>query len=201
MSPRATLFNCWFAVAAASGGALGAEAQLASRSPFAPKAGAGAVTPATATALEFFGYYEDAAGRLFRIRDSVSKKGFWLRLNERSDDPKLIVKQHDEEQRTITVEHDGRTLTLATREAKIVSSGPLTAAAVMPPMPSNVPPAVTQAVVLNPTPADEARRLDSVAAEVARRRALRVQAEQNVNQPTAGAPPPPGMPPPPNQPR
>jgi hypothetical protein len=47
---------------------------------------------------------------------------------------------------------------------------------------SNVPVAVTQAVVLNPTPADEARRLDAVAAEVQRRRALRDQAAQQNNQ-------------------
>jgi hypothetical protein len=43
-------------------------------------------------------------------------------------------------------------------------------------------------VVLNPTPADEARRLEAVASEVARRRAMREQASQQVNQ---GMPPPP----------
>jgi hypothetical protein len=36
--------------------------------------------------------------------------------------------------------------------------------------------------VLNPTPADEQRRLDAVAAEVARRRALREQATQQLGQ-------------------
>jgi hypothetical protein len=53
---------------------------------------------------------------------------------------------------------------------------------VLTPAPTNVSPAVTQAVVLNPTPADEQRRLDAVAAEVARRRALREQATQQINQ-------------------
>ena len=43
---------------------------------------------------------------------------------------------------------------------------------------------MTQAVVLNPTPADEQRRLDAVAAEVARRRALREQATQQLSQGT-----------------
>jgi len=46
----------------------------------------------------------------------------------------------------------------------------------------NVAPAVTQSVVVNPTPADEQRRLEAVAAEVARRRALREQASQQVSQ-------------------
>jgi hypothetical protein len=39
-----------------------------------------------------------------------------------------------------------------------------------------MPTAVAQSVVLNPTPADEQRRLEAVAAEVRRRRALREQA-------------------------
>ena len=52
-----------------------------------------------------------------------------------------------------------------------------------PPQMTNVPPAVTQAVVVNPTPADEQRRLEAVASEVARRRALREQASQQVNTP------------------
>jgi hypothetical protein len=39
-------------------------------------------------------------------------------------------------------------------------------------------------VVTNPTPADEARRLEAVAAEVRRRRAMRQAAAQNQGQPT-----------------
>ena len=60
-------------------------------------------------------------------------------------------------------------------------------------MPSNVPSAVTQAVVLNPTPADEQKRLEAVAAEVQRRRALREQATQQGGQmqPTPLTVPPP----------
>jgi hypothetical protein len=47
-----------------------------------------------------------------------------------------------------------------------------------PPMPA----AVTNSVVLNPTPQQEQARLEAVAAEVARRRALREQAAQQINQ-------------------
>jgi hypothetical protein len=70
---------------------------------------------------------------------------------------------------------------------KVVAGGPV--AQPMPvPMPANVAPAVIQTVVPNPTPADEQRRLEAVASEVARRRALRNQAEQTVQQ---AQPPPP----------
>jgi len=41
-----------------------------------------------------------------------------------------------------------------------------------------VTPAVTQTVMVNPSPADEQRRLEAVAAEVNRRRALREQASR-----------------------
>ena len=203
MRPRASYFFWLSAAAMASGAASGAESQLSGKSPFMPKASAGAAAPTANAPLEFVGYYEDSAGRLFRVRDTASKKGVWLRLNERSDEPNLIVKQHDEKPNTLTVEHQGRVLTLAAREAKIASSGPLMPAGVSPPpMPSNVPAAVTQSVVLNPTPADEKNRLDSVAAEVTRRRALRVLAEQNVSQPApAPTPPSAAMPPGPNRPQ
>ena len=150
-----------------------------------PAAGAGA-TPTAGAPLEFIGYIGDRDGLLFRIREATSKKGVWARLNERNDEFNLVVKQHDFEQRTLTVEHQGKSLTLAERVAKIVSSGPGMPPMPSPmPMPSTVPAAVTQAVVLNPTPADEANRLNAVAVEVARRRALRVTAEQTVNQPAA----------------
>jgi hypothetical protein len=107
-----------------------------------------------------------------------------------------VVKQHDAAQDTLTIEHQGRPHTLALRRAKVVSAGSAPAMMPQPPMapppPSNVAPAVTQSVVLNPSPADEQRRLEAVAAEVARRRALREQATQQVSQgvPPPGAPPP-----------
>ena len=207
MSPRASFFLWLSAAALASGATSGAESQLSGKSPFMPKAASGAAAPTANAPLEFVGYYEDSVGRLFRVRDTASKKGVWLRLNERSDEPNLIVKQHDEKPNTLTVEHQGRVLTLAAREAKIASSGPLMPAGISPPpMPSTVPASVTNSVMLNPTPADEKGRLDSVAAEVARRRALRVQAEQNVAQATPAPamgpqPPPPAMQPGANQPR
>ena len=173
-----------------------ASAQLASKSPFMPPQSATAA-PTAAAPLQFVGYLDTGDGRLFRIHDPAKKTSAWVKLNERHPDFDVTVKQHDDGQKSLTIEHQGKTLTLAQREPKIVSSGS-PGQAIPPPVPAmpaqaaNVPPAVTQAVVLNPTPADEQRRLEAVAAEVARRRALREQASQ---QGSAGTPPPQPQPP------
>lgn len=150
-----------------------------------PPQSAATTGPTPGAPLEYRGYMETGEGRLFRIHDPAKKTGTWIKMNEKNADFDILAKQHDIDQDTLTIEHQGKTLTLAERKPKIVSSG--AAAAAMPPpiqapAPSNVAPAVTQAVVLNPTPADEQRRLDAVAAEVARRRALREQATQQLNQ-------------------
>jgi hypothetical protein len=97
----------------------------------------------------------------------------WSKLNEKDHD--FLVKSYDATNEMVTVQHGGRTLNLAMRASKVASSGQATAP---PPMsaPTGMPTAVAQSVVLNPTPADEQRRLEAVAAEVRRRRALREQA-------------------------
>ncbi len=154
-----------------------------------PVTAAGAAPVPTAGApLEFRGYMDAGDGLLFRLFDPARKTGVWLHLNEKNDEFEVVAKQHDPAQKTLAIEHQGRTLTLAMREAKVVSSG--NAAQMIPPPPPSVAPAgppnvgaaVTQTVVLNPTPADEQRRLEAVAAEVARRRALREQATQQISQ-------------------
>jgi hypothetical protein len=177
-------------------------AQLAAKSPFMPAQAAASSAPTAGAPLEYRGYMETSEGVQFRIHDPAKKVGTWVKLNERNPDFDLTAKQHDNGQQTLVVEYQGKTLTLAERKAKVVSSG--AAAQAMPPpiapVQSNVPAAVTQAVVLNPTPADEQRRLDAVATEVARRRALREQAAQQINQgvapqvavPQTATPQPPG---------
>lgn len=176
------------------------------RSPFMPAAGAAAAAPTAGAPLEYRGYIESSEGVQFRIYSPTRKAGVWVRLNERNAEFDVTAKSHGENYRTLTLEHEGRTITLAEREAKVVSAG---SAAAMPPpaaVPApaaNVAPAVTQSVVLNPTPADEQRRLEAVASEVARRRALREQAAQQIqampaaNAVPAGAPAGRASPPPP----
>lgn len=185
--------SCRVILLTVSLGALGPlrGQELASRSPFMPPQAATSNAPTVDSPLEFGGYLDTPGeGRLYRIlvKDPNRKLAFWVKKDERNTDLDVLVKQHDADQQTLTIEHQGKTLTLAEKKSKVVSSG--NPAQAMPPPPQaapnpSVPNAVTQAVVLNPTPADEARRLEAVAAEVARRRALREQAAQATTPPAA----------------
>ena len=175
----------------AAAGTLGAQGSSAS--PFLPPPAAVSNAPTAGAPIEFRGYMESSEGMRFRIFDPTKKSGAWVKLNEHDSNLDVTVKQFSggDSNETIVVEYQGRTITLQQRTAKIVSSG--SAVQNMPPPPpnvTNVPPAVTQAVVVNPTPADEAKRLQSVADEVARRRALREQAAQQQPVPQPAIPQP-----------
>lgn len=160
------------------------------RSPFIPEGGAASSAVTQNAPLEYRGFMEGSEGTQYRLFDPAKKAGFWVQKDVGNGEG-VVVKNHDAAKDILTIEHGGRTLTLEVRKGKIVASAnpvpmPLPAPGA-PPQPANVAPAVTQAVVLNPTPADEAKRLEAVAAEVARRRALREQAGQ---QPAAPQPAP-----------
>ena len=194
MSPCALMSFRYLALAGLARLAAVESAAQPSPSPFLPHSVAVANAPTAGAPLEFRGLMETSEGMRFRLYDPARKAGVWVKLNERDPTLDVVAKQFVPEGESLVVEHQGRTLTLAQRVSKVVSSG--SAAQNMappPPQMSNVPQAVTQAVVVNPTPADEARRLEAVASEVARRRALREQASQQVN--------PPPVPPQPMQPR
>ena len=197
MAPRNVFPRCLI-VAGLALGASTARAQLAANSPFLPPQGAASAAPTQNAPLEYGGYITTAAGPVYRIMDPAKKTGVFLKLNEADATLGVTVKQFDQANNTVTVEQQGRTYTLEEKKAKIVSAG---SAAPMPmPAPTpppNVAPAVVQSVVLNPTPADEAKRLEAVAAEVARRRALREQATQNMSNAAAAGGQPVTLPPPP----
>lgn len=110
---------------------------------------------------------------MFSIYDSTNKSSVWSRLNETGHP--FVVKGHEESRDSVTVEYQGRTLTLALRTAKVA------AAPLHQPQPQpapNAPQPIGGPVVLNPSPADEQRRLEAIAAEVNRRRMIRQQALQ-----------------------
>lgn len=177
----------------------GGDAFAQGRSPFTPPAAAAPAAAAAAPSggLEYRGNLDTGDGMQFRLFEPAKKNGVWVRLNQRNEEFDVIARRYDDEQKTLTVEHQGRTLTLSMRVAKVVSGGSPAQAMAPPPPPGapaapppvNVAPAVTQSVVVNPTPADEQRRLEAVAAEVARRRALREQASQQVSQGVVPTPP------------
>lgn len=181
--PHRTFPLRWFAGVVLAFGGGSVQAQLASNSPFLPPQTAGP-GPTQGAPLQYHGYMVTPEGTQYRVYDPARKTGAFLKVNERDGNLDVVVKQFDANNDMLTIEHQGRTLTLEERKAKIVSMGSAQPMALpAPPQgPINVMPAVTQSVVVNPTPAEEQRRLEAVAAEVSRRRALREQAQQQINQ-------------------
>ena len=180
MSPRVPTLRRLFALSAACLGAVQAQAQLASKSPFLSATAGASSTPTAGAPLEFRGTMQTGQGLKVRIVDPSRKAGVWLLANERDPSFEFTVKQIDADHDTVTVDYQGQHLTLAQHVAKVASAG--AAPVGMPNVGANMSPGVAQSVVVNPTPADEQRRLDAVASEVARRRQLREQAAQQVAQ-------------------
>lgn len=179
------------------------SAQLAANSPFQPLPTSVPTAPVADSNLKYGGYIETPDGIQYRFSDSSRKGGTFVRLNQADPGLGVTVKQHDVRNNTVVVEYQGRTMTLAEPKSRIVSNGapigampaPPPSANQPPPVATNMIPAVSQtASVVNPTAADEQRRLDAVAAEVNRRRAMREQA-------ATGAPAPQPVPPQPGSPQ
>jgi hypothetical protein len=155
------------------------RAELASSSPFLPSgtaaAGAGG---GPAGPIELRGVMSTPEGSAFCIYDTAKKKNVWVGLNESGHD--FVVKTADPASDSVTVSYQGRTMRLDLHTAK-VSAAPVQAPPTGP---------VPGSVVVNPSPADEQRRLDAVAQEVRRRRAERERSTQDPGgQPAPGPPP------------
>ena len=158
-------------------GPLSASAQsgLTTESPFLP-AGAPAGAATDNAMLEFRGATVIDQSPVFLIVDTTppTKKSVWVKLNETGHD--FTVKNFDAQSDTVAVDYRGRLLSLALAKSKIGASGvpimPVAGGAPgsQPPLGGPISP-----VVLNPTQADEARRLEAVTQEVLRRRQLRQQ--------------------------
>jgi len=146
------------------------------KSPFLPPTGPVESAPTQDAALELRGIMAIGDGYMFSIYDAGQKMSTWSRLNETGHP--FVVRSHDESRDSVTVDHQGRTLTLALRTAK-VASAPVNQPQQPQPAPAaNAPQPIGGPVVLNPSPADEQRRLEAIAAEVNRRRMIRQQALQ-----------------------
>ena len=197
MLPAPRLRFLSVALLVALGFVLRASAAESTPSPFLPPEPTPEAAPPAAAPIELRGIMTAGENIMFSIYDTATRSSSWVRLNQTGGS--FIVRTYDESRDTITVDHNGRTITLALKTAK-VASAPVAAPQPVVAAP-NVPQPVTGPVVLNPTPADEQRRLEAIAAEVNRRRQLRQQALQASRQ-AAGQPPqglPPGATPPPQQ--
>jgi hypothetical protein len=187
--PRFPRHLVFILIAVAGAGRAGA--QLAAASPFLPvPTTTGTATPTMGAPLEFRGLADTVDGVKFRVVDTGPKKsGTWVRLNERDPDLGVIAKKYDAAGEMLTVEYQGRTLTLALHEAKVTSGG-----VAVPNMPMvqavNPQPFTGSNIVIgppNPVPTNQ-NQLDAIAADVARRRALREQAAQPAGQGVVIAP-------------
>jgi len=154
---------------------------LLSNPPFGV-ATAGPGAPAAATPLEFRGTFVDRGERFFSLADPSTKKAAWVTLNE-SGHP-FLVKGYDAESETVTVDFQGRSLSLKLRAAKIAAMALPPPQQAQPAMPGPGQPGVPAVPSASPTNTSEAQRLAQVAEEIRRRRALRQQAAQ------PGTPPP-----------
>ena len=137
--------------------------------------------------LELRGVMTMPGGASYCIFDVAKKRAFWVSVNEAGHD--FMVKAGDPEGESVSVSYQGRLMKLTLRTAKVASSGSASAVAMAPV--AGTSPAISSTVVLNPSPADEQKRLDAVAQEVRRRRLEREKAiqESQPGQGPGGAPP------------
>jgi hypothetical protein len=162
------------------------RADLAPSSPFLPPNSATAGAQAGPSGpVELRGIMSTSQGAAYCIYDTAKRTSAWVGLNEGGND--FVVKSADPNSDSVTVEFQGRSLRLVLRTAKVSSSGAGAGAA----GPPGVQTAVASSVVLNPTPADEQKRLEAVAQEVRRRRMERERAAQASQDRGPGSVPPP----------
>ena len=121
--------------------------------------------------LEFRGTSEEGGQQYFSIYDTATKRSRWVTLNAASDD--FVVKSYDPDAHTVSLDQHGRVLALT------LKSGPRIVQNVPPPMPpntANLQPGQMQPGGVGKGP--EAQRLQQIAEEIRRRRALRQQPAQ-----------------------
>lgn len=164
----------------AGGGALQAQAV---RSPFMPPSAAAPEETAAVVQdaeLQFCGVFGDGANKRFLIYNVTTKRSSWLRMDQEGPE-ELFVEGYDAEQGTVNVRQGSRSLTLGLQAATIAGGGGSGGSA--PVTLAGNSQDLVKTVKVNPTPSDERRRLEAVAAEVRRRRAARQAAAANAPQP------------------
>jgi hypothetical protein len=164
-------------IACLIGGAVSlVNAEVALDSPFLPASGSQA-SAQEGVLLEFRGIMAMNGEEFFNLVDPSTKKGAWLKLNQTGR--AFVVRGHEVSgpSDNVIVEYQGRTIKLALLRPKTAKAAPLIASAAAA-AGAAAPRGPISPVVLNPTPADEAVRLEAFRAEVLRRRLQRQQAAQ-----------------------
>jgi hypothetical protein len=160
---------------------------LVDRSPFAPPGGVPVVneTSAQPSNLEFRGLVIDASGTSFSVFDIGANRGYWLRTS--SNDPKhpIVIQNYNAAENQLAVIHNGNAVKLQLKAAT-TQNGPPIAINTAGQVPK--PPGGQNELRRGPESGSDPRRLEAVAAEVRRRRALR-NAAKTTPPPVAGQPP------------
>jgi hypothetical protein len=163
--------------------AVPARADLAGASPFLPaNATAAGAAAGPSGPIELRGVMSTPDGLAYCIYDTAKKRDVWVGLNESGHD--FVVKSADATSDSISVQYQGRSMKLTLRTAKVASAGPARAD-----LAAAVAPNPLSQVGLNPSPADEQKRLDAVAQEVRRRKMEREKAAMEAQNGVAAPPP------------
>ena len=197
LSPRSRIALC-LAIGSLLSPAAGIAANqldsLLNSSLFGTPAKAGQAADTGNQAFEFRGVSTVNGQQLFSIYDTSTKHSLWLGLNDSSSE--VVVKNYDADAGTISLEKSGQVLSLT------VKSGPRIAQNIPPPMqPGMQQPGVPgmpgqQGQPNGMAKGPEAQRMQQIAEEIRRRRALRQQGPQPATggpqmpmpMPTPGAP-------------
>lgn len=146
------------------------------RSPFMRRAPDQVVEQAEApiedAELQFCGTFGDADEKRFLIYNKTVNRSEWIKIGEEGPEG-IFVDAYDPEEATVVVRQGSQTLNLALQAATI---SPASARPKAPVALAGNSSDLIKTVRVNPSPTDERRRLEAVAAEVRRRRALRQSA-------------------------
>ena len=169
-------------------GLLGAGVEVHAqvpRSPFlrsAPEQVEQVDAPVENAEFQFCGTFGDGDAKRFLIYNKTLNRSTWLQVGEEGPDG-LFIDDYDLAESTVVVRQGSQRLNLALQAATIT---PGAARAAAPVALTGTSSDLVKTVRVNPTPTDERRRLEAVAAEVRRRRELRQSASagQTVAPPT-----------------
>ncbi|MCU0793461.1 MAG: hypothetical protein MUE42_11575 [Opitutaceae bacterium] len=142
---------------------------LVDRSPFAPPgtSASGGAPVAEQGTLEFRGMVVDESGTAYSVFDASANRGFWIREGEKGP---IQVKSYQAADNLLEVDRGGQAVKLQLKRATIQAGAPIA----IKPAVVNAPPRPQNGATPNAAPAAaDTRRLEAVAAEVRRRRALR----------------------------
>jgi hypothetical protein len=155
--------------------------ELTPNSPFAPPPSSNAdsnATPANSP-LELRGILSTPDGDKFNLCDQAGHINVWIGLN--APGQPFVVRSQDVAHHRVTVEYQGRELTLSLAQPNVASMA-MPQQYFQQPQMAGMPPQM-QPGSISASPQDERMRLERIAEEIRRRRAMRAAAQQQESPP------------------